>query len=263
MTSNPGSPLVTRALIVEKLRSAGVTPGDRLVAHSSLSSFGRVEGGAEAVAQALAEAVQPGGLCVVPTFNYGQHPYDPLTTPSLTGAITEAFRKLPGAVRSLHPTHPVAAVGEGAAGLLEGHENSHAFGRGSPLWRLWEEDGWVLLIGCGNLSNSTIHVAEEVAAVPYLDRVREAVVCRGNQMERLQVRRPGCSRGFGKLDDALDARGSVRYSQIGNAEVRLMKSRDLVAVALEMLAKDSAALLCDISDCEVCQQAREMIRRSA
>lgn len=254
---------VTGDDIVRGIRALGVRPGDRMVAHTSLSRFGYVHGGAAAAARALAEAVGPGGVCVVPTFNYGKTPYDPANTPSLTGAITEAFRKLPGAVRSLHATHPVAATGEGAARLVEGHDACHAFGEGSPLWRLWEQDGWVLLMGCDNLSNSTIHTAEEIAGVPYLDRSRETRMLRDGVMVSVTLRRPGCSRGFGILDEELNRRGTVRYGRIGDAEARLMKSRGLVEVALDRLRADPAALLCHLSDCEACLEARRMIQASS
>jgi aminoglycoside 3-N-acetyltransferase len=53
--------------IVDGLRNLGVRPGDKLLVHSSLSSFGHVEGGAEAVIDALIEAVSPGGTVLVPT----------------------------------------------------------------------------------------------------------------------------------------------------------------------------------------------------
>src|SRR4051812_40387727 len=98
---------VTRNDIAAALRSLGVRAGDLLLAHTSLSRFGYVDGGAGTVANALIDAVSPGGTAFVPTFNYATLPYDPATTQSLTGAITEAFWRLPGAIRSTQPTHPV------------------------------------------------------------------------------------------------------------------------------------------------------------
>ncbi len=87
---------MTAQQLVAEIRAVGVHPGDLLLVHSSLASIGHVDGGAETAARALAQSVSPGGTVLVPTFNYGQLPYDPASTPSLTGAITEAFRRLPG-----------------------------------------------------------------------------------------------------------------------------------------------------------------------
>ena len=83
-------PLVTGDDIVRGVRQLGVKDGDLLQVHSSLSSFGYVEGGADAVVGALLEAVGSGGTVMVPTFNHGGADiYDPATTPSHNGAITE------------------------------------------------------------------------------------------------------------------------------------------------------------------------------
>lgn len=254
---------ITQQDIVAGIRALGVSPGDLLLVHSALSSFGHVEGGAVAVARALVESVSPGGTAFVPTFNYGQLPYDPATTPSLTGAITESFRTLAGAVRSRHPTHPVAGVGPDAEAIIAGHEDAHPFGPGSPLWRLWERNAWVLLIGCDHRASSMIHVAEEAVAVAYLDCARVATVLQpdGTAMP-VTVRRPGCSTGFNTLDATLRARDAVREGTIAAAQLMLMRARDIVAAASDLLRGDQAALLCSDSACERCTQAREMIRRA-
>ena len=91
---------LTAADIVSAVRSLGVQSGDLMIVHSSFKSLGPVEGGPATVARALVETVSPGGSAFVPTFNYGNDPYDPATAPSYAGVITEIFRKLPGAVRS-------------------------------------------------------------------------------------------------------------------------------------------------------------------
>ena len=154
--------------IVEGIRALGVSPGDLLLAHSSLESFGAVDGGADAVADALVQSVAPGGTVFVPTFNFAKLPWDRATTASLTGAITEAFRQRPAHVRSNHPTHALAGIGPEAEAILADHETKHSFGEDSPLWRLWQRNAWVLLIGCDHRASSMIHVAEEAVGVPYL-----------------------------------------------------------------------------------------------
>src|SRR5207249_1241905 len=132
----------------------------------------------------------------VPTFNYGQVPFDAATTRSFDGIISEFFRQLPGAKRSLHPTHPLTGVGPAADEILREHDASRGvFAEGSPFWKLWEHNAWILLIGCGHESNSTIHVAEEIVAVPYLSRTRSGKIRRDGEVIEVIVRRPGCSNG--------------------------------------------------------------------
>jgi aminoglycoside 3-N-acetyltransferase len=250
---------VTRADIVAGIRSLGVRPGDLLLAHTSLRSFGRVEGGASAVAEALIESVSPEGSAFVPTFNYGTLPYDPATTQSLTGAVTETFWRLPGALRSNHPTHAVAGFGPDAQAILRDHEKAHPFGRGSPLWRLWERDAWVLLAGCDHRSNSMIHVAEEAMNVPYLDRTRIGLLLRGSEVTELTVRRPGCSAGFNVVDDPLRRAGQIRQTRVGGATLMLMRASNVVAAASALLRQNGTALLCAAPDCERCAWARQRI----
>jgi aminoglycoside 3-N-acetyltransferase len=250
---------VTRHHIADGIRAMGVGAGDLLVVHSSLSSFGHVEGGANAAAKALVDAVSPGGTVFVPTFNYGELPYDPTTTRSLTGAITEAFRHLPGVIRSGHPTHSWAGIGPHAADILRRHKDAHAFARGSPLWRLWEHNAWVLLIGCGHESNSTIHVAEELLHLPFLKRTRPASIIRDGGVIGVTVRRPGCSDSFNRIDPPLRARGVVIDGCIGEARLMLMRSRDLVEAACELMRADPGALLCQPGRCVTCDEARAML----
>ena len=110
---------VTGGEILDGLRAIGVGPGMKLMVHSSLKSFGQVEGGALTVIRALMDAVGPAGTVMMPSFNHGEifhrgrGVYDPFTTPTSNGAIPDAFWRLPGVVRSLNPTHPFACWGRG------------------------------------------------------------------------------------------------------------------------------------------------------
>jgi aminoglycoside 3-N-acetyltransferase len=120
---------VTRMMISDRLRSLGVKNGDILLVHSSLSRFGHVEGGADAVIDGILDAVGTEGTVLVPTLTGSDklspaNPpiFDVLNTPSWTGIIPETFRKRPEAVRSLHPTHSVAAIGKKAREITANHE---------------------------------------------------------------------------------------------------------------------------------------------
>ena len=250
---------VSRDHIFDAIRSLGVRAGDLLLVHSSLSSFGRVDGGAKAVADALVDSVSPGGTVVVPTFNYGTLPYDPKTTQSLTGAVTETFWRRPDAMRSAHPSHSFAAVGPGADELLAEHDDARPLGRGSPLWKVWERNGWVLLVGVDHTCNSMIHVAEQRMEVPYLGRTRVGQVLRGTEIADVIVGRPGCSYGFNVVDEPLRRAGAVREAAVGRARLMLMRADAVVTVACELLRRDPAALLCDRRDCDRCAWARERI----
>lgn len=252
--------IVTGETISHNLKELGIKPGDLLVVHSSLSSFGRVDGGADTVVDSLLEVVAPGGTLVVPTFTSGSGVFDPLKSPSTSGAITEVLRTRKHAVRSLHPTHSVAAIGPLADGITEGHDQVHAFGRGSPLFKILQARGKILQIGTTHTTNSMIHVAEEIAGVGYLDRSQPAkvITSRGKHVSRW-VRRPGCSMGFDVVEAPMQSSGAIAEIQIGRSRVRLMTARSVVDEATELLRGDAEALLCDRPECGTCAEARAIL----
>ena len=176
-------PATVESLLAD-LRLLGVGSGMTLLVHSSLSSLGWVSGGPVAMVQALAGFVGPDGTLVMPTHSADlsdparwRHPpvpeswwetirrtmpaYDPDLTPSRKmGAIPECFRKKPGALRSPHPVLSFAAWGARAAAVAEEHPLDNPLGEHSPLARVYDLDGWVLLLGVGHGSNTSLHLAE-------------------------------------------------------------------------------------------------------
>jgi aminoglycoside 3-N-acetyltransferase len=206
---------------------------------------------------------------MVPTFSFlGFQPiFDPRTTPSEVGLITETARRRPGAVRSLHPRHSVVVFGAHAEELTAGHLAAGALGKGSPPDRLAKRGGQVLLLGVDQRVNSIIHVAEAYAEVPYLGAPRspgfpEEAAVRTPNGERITVSLmpiPTCSRGFGKLEPVLREKGAIFYGQVGYANCQLVKAQDVIDIAVELLVGDPRALLCDVPDCWACARKREMI----
>ena len=235
-----GKTVVTRSDIVAGLRALGVREGDLLQVHSSLSSLGYVVGGAETVVDALLEAVGPTGTVMVSTFNHGRVAiFDPVSTPSFNGAITEALRLRPQAVRSLHPTHPYAAIGPLAKELTDGHLGVITWGPDSPLGKLARRGGWVLLLGVGMNRNTAVHVGEVMARVP----------CIGYGQLPCQIRMPDgtvqavngdlwrngpCRVEWDPVEERMREQGMIRDGRIGDAAVMLMKAQDAVQTAYEL-----------------------------
>jgi len=241
--------------IVHGLRALGLAPGDVVLVHSSLSSLGYVEGGAEAVIDALLGAVGPEGTVLVPTLTGSEgldadHPpvYDPDETPCWTGRIPEAFRQRPDAVRSLHPTHSVAALGPRAHELTAGHEHSLTpCGPDSPYGRLARLGGYILLLGVGHEVNTTFHLVEEIVGVPYHMQpglVAAQVIEQGRARTiHLMIHRYGSPREFRRLEPVFRERGIQRDGQIGEAHVRLIDAGRMVELACQALRQDPGILL--------------------
>lgn len=225
----------------------GLRAGDRVVVHSSLHAVGL---DADELIDELLAAIGPQGLLVMPTFTYDNDTFPP-DTPSRAGALTEVFRRRPAAVRSSHPTYSVAAIGDGADELLDGHERAGATAVGSPLDRLAAAGGHVLLLGVGHTSNTTAHVGEFHADAPYLDIPFDPA-----WPTHAYDRFPGCSRSFGALELPLRERGAIRDGKVGRALAQLVPGSAVIEATVDLLRADPASLLCTDSACYRCSRAR-------
>lgn len=261
--------MVTKSDIVRGLRELGVREGDILMVHSALSSVGRVEGGADTVIDALIEAVGPGGTIAMPTLYLpaiiGTDIFDVNESPSQMGTITEVFRKRPGVVRSVHPTHPTAAYGVRAQDLIRDHILAPtACGEGTPFGRLAQWGGKVLLMGVDQDRNTLLHTAEDYANCLFLSRLTS----RYRDPETGEVREvtfdkfPGPHRNFIGLDRLFREAEVMTVGKIGSAVCRLMYAAGAVRVAVEAIKNDPAAVLCDNPACADCVRQRGFIYKA-
>jgi aminoglycoside 3-N-acetyltransferase len=249
-------PTVGRYRLVEDLRRLGLPSGADILVHSSLSRIGKVVGGADTVIAALGEVVGMSGTVLFPTLTGtaldgpSKPPaIDVRTTPCWTGRIPDTARQVPGALRSLHPTHSVAAIGAAAATYAAGHEESATpSDERSPYYRLVERGGWILLLGATQESNTTLHCLEELARVPYhlQDELTDGVVVDAlgeTRIVRNRLHLWRWKRDFPKVDGVLRSAGLIQRGQIGCAEARLVRAKDLVDRILPFLQADPLFLL--------------------
>jgi aminoglycoside 3-N-acetyltransferase len=238
---------VGKSDIVAGLAALGVRRGDHLLVHSSLSSFGRVEGGADAVIDALLEAVGTEGTIVVPTFGSRDAVFDPARSETSLGAIPTALWKRPGSLRSSHPLASAAAVGARAAWLLQGHvEAETAHGEGTPYHRLTEIDGKILLLGVDQDRSTFLHTAEEVARLAYLRPHTGTYRDRsGRPITRAWSFFPGPHRAFIGIQEWLERRELTRKAAIGSCVAQLLQARPLLEALLERLREDPALFISD------------------
>jgi len=260
----PMPPVVRQADLVQQLSARGLRPGDALMLHGALSSLGRVEGGASAVVEALLSLLGPTGTLVVPTLTDVAQPFSPDTSPSTVGRLTEVVRQWPGAVRSRHPTHAVAAIGARAHDLTAGHEATLPCGPDSPYGRLGGLRGWVLLLGVDQDRNTTWHTAETMVDVPYLQTLTVQVRQPDGSIENMALpKSPWGHRAFIGLDRPLREAGLLQMGRVGQAVARLMRADEMLAWGCARLRDDPAAFLCTKPRCVFCQWARAMVRGDA
>ncbi|MFB6086763.1 MAG: aminoglycoside N(3)-acetyltransferase [Halodesulfurarchaeum sp.] len=249
---------VTMAQITEALGDLGVAEGDLLLVHSSLSEIGWVSGGAQAVVEALLEAVGTSGTLVMPAHT-GQYtdpadwehppipedwvetvretrpPFDPERTPTRgLGRIAETFRTYPGVTRSDHPLYSVAVRGPAAERIAGSHPLDYGLGPDSPMGRIYDRGGRILLLGAGHGTNTSLHLAEHLADVESAEMTRRAPIRR--QGERVEVEYRDIELDvddFDSLGADFEADGGGVCGSVAEAETKLLDQRTLVDYAVE------------------------------
>lgn len=244
---------VSRSDIARGLRELGLNANCRLLVHSSLRSFGYVEGGADAVIDALLDVV---GTVLVPTLTGSEalSPQNPPVfyveeTPCWTGRIPETLRKRPHAIRSLHPTHSVAALGVNAESLTDDHVDSITpCDELSPYGKLARlQNGYILLIGVSHMSNTTFHHVEEIVGVDYhlqKEMVAAQIITEGAMLtQHIFIHAYGTPRNFDIMEPVFLERGVQRNGQIGDAVVRLIHAGGMVELTSKAL-RANRTILC-------------------
>ena len=147
-----------------------------------------------------------GGKCGNPIEFYRTHSFDAKRTPSEMGLLTECFRRSPGALRSLHPTHSISAVGPLATELTAGHHLAATpSGRGTPFEIMARKKTLIIGLGVEYYRCLTqVHTAEDLAGNDFpvkFEKERSPVTvvdANGNKREyELTVLKSGASMNFG------------------------------------------------------------------
>lgn len=165
-------------------KALGVKSGAIIIVHGSLSEIGWTVGGPVSVIKALMQVLTPEGTLVMPTFSgentdpsHWENPpvpkswwkiirnempaFHPEITPTRgMGVIVETFRKWPKVIRSSHPVSSFAAWGKYSKFITKDHELTVDLGEDSPLARIYDLDGKVLLVGVSHANNTSLHLAE-------------------------------------------------------------------------------------------------------
>ena len=248
-------PLLTRQTIGVGLRDVGIPPGSKLLLHSSLSSLGVVEGGADAVIDAFLDVLGPDGTLIVPTLTgyedlSAANPpvFDPVQQRCWTGVIPETLRRRPGAVRSLHPTHSVAALGKDGVALTRDHilsvtpcDEMSTYGKLAGL-----DDAYIVLLGVTHESRTMFHHVEELAGVDYHMQegfVEATIVLEERRITRhVMLHRYGAPRNFSVMEPLFVEQGVQRQALVGNALVRLVNVAGMVRTTLRALLADKRVL---------------------
>ena len=239
------------------LKSLGLRPSDVVLVHSSFDAFRGFQGKPSDVIDTLQRVVGAAGIVMMPTMAFSGTAYDyalahPVTdlrrAPSRMGLLTELFRRLPGVIRSAHPTHPIAVWGGDAAAVAADHHLARTpCGAPSPLRQLLDRDGKILLLGVDIAVLTFFHTLEEIleerlGVKPFTEQSFELTVldaqgaawaCHTRLFDPAVSRR----RRLDRLADELRRLGCWRERKVGGLGMGLLQAREVLQAAEAMLAR--------------------------
>ena len=239
--------IITLQKIVSDLKKCGIQTGDDLLVHSSLSSIGYVENGAETIINALIQVVGEKGNLLMPSspnaslqLNYIQNLklFDVLNTPSALGSITEKFRTKKGVLRSEHPTEPVCCYGPNSIDYTSAHFGERTpYTKKSPFYKLVQNKGKILYLGV-TLDNAgtSLHLLEDTVSnfkFPiYYDVLFNVDVLRSTgekQSMKTYVHNPEQSkkRKCDQLIPSFEKAGFLKKVKIGNAPSLILDASEM------------------------------------
>lgn len=253
------TPIVTKKDIIEGLKKLGIEKGDLLFVHSSLSSFGYVENGANTVIDALIEVIGEEGTLAMPSFpafiggEYGlvlnnQIVFDVRISPTAMGKIPDTFWRRPGVKRSIHPTHSVAAWGKMRDWLIADHEKcSSSCGANTPFHKICLSKGKILLIGVTHANNTCLHTVEDTNGVP--TRSCELFYPKVIDYEGKVVtvptypHLPGFKRDYQKMDEICKSYGIQKEIKIGNSLLKIIDAQRMYEIGSTMVRENPLFLI--------------------
>lgn len=261
--------------LTQDFEKLGLSSGMSVMLHASVRAVGFVIGGPDVILQALLNALTPDGTLMMylgcpdgyDEIGCGTLPLElesafaehlPAFDPQLTranrefGALAEFFRSTPGLYGSRNPGARMGAIGAEAQFLTTDHPLDYGYGPNSPLEKLCRLKGELLLLGSDPDQLTLLHYAEHLASLPVKRIVRyRTPLLLNNQRVLRQTEEYDTSKGvidwpdlyFASIfADYLDAGGSCRQGNIGDAEAFLVPAQELVDFAVRHIVRTADRL---------------------
>lgn len=253
--------MITKTQIINDLKKIGIKKGMTIIVHTSLSSIGWIVGGPITVIQAIQEVVTDEGTLVMPAHsaeisdpkNWSNPPvnkklwkelkaempaFDARLSPTYQiGIVAEIFRTFPEVLRSNHPVYSFCAWGKYSSYIIENQSLDNGLGELSPLAKIYELDGSVLLLGTNYDSNTSMHLSEHRVGV-FPDIKQSSPVLINNLKvwkEFTEIEYDEAS--FNKIGKKFEERHSLNLGLIGNAPSKLIRQRDIVDFTTENILR--------------------------
>ncbi|NHK30677.1 MAG: AAC(3) family N-acetyltransferase [Asgard group archaeon] len=255
---------IIKEILKKDFCKIGLQKGDIVIVHSSMSKIGWIIGEAVTVIRALMEILTEEGTLVMPTMSSGNTdpanwnypsvpkdwhpiirkempPYDPVLSQTRgMGRIPEQFRVFPNVLRSKHPQASFAAWGKFSREITKDHIVEETFGKGSPIEKVYQLNGKILLIGVHHSSNTSLHFAEYLSNLPNfpIEQQGAAMYENSKRIWKSWKEIKYDADDFVEIGLAFEKSINYKTANIGLAESRLVLSREIVDFAVRWLQEN-------------------------
>ena len=227
----------------KQLRSLGLESGDVVLMHSSMKALKTQKTPAEFIDDVIS-ALGPEGTLLIPALSYeyvnSEQPYFIANeTEPCIGLIPRTFFRMPGVVRSLHPTHSVCGYGKKAVELTSLHHlDETPVGPHSPFRTILDHKGKLLFIGDTLKSCTFMHGVEEIAGAPYTLKKTRTHYFIKDENNRIAEKDMfphdfrGWEQEYQRIKDILEY-PDIKTGKVGQADCCLIDASALLKKALE------------------------------
>ena len=252
---------ITKDSLIQDFQKLGLKVGDVVIVHSSLSKIGWIVGGEMAVIRALMEVLTSKGTLIMPAHSGGNSdprhwhfppvpeewwptiraempPFRSRITPSRgVGKIPELFRIYPDVFRSPHPQNSFAAWGDHAYSITKTHTLTPAFGRNTPLGKIYDLNGKILLLGVDHVNNTSLHLAEIMAELKnHPQETQGAAILQDNEQQWVEFQDIEYDEDdFIQIGTEFEKKINYQSQLVGQTPSKLLSARDLIDFAITWL----------------------------
>jgi aminoglycoside 3-N-acetyltransferase len=254
-TNDSGQP-VAAFDFVRGLRAAGVKAGDTIFVHSEITAFGRLalfdrNKVFASLVGTLFEAIGERGTLLMPAFTYSfcnNEVFDRQRSPSKVGVLTEFFRTLPEAARTLQPIFSVCVAGHEKSAFAD--VSSDCFDESSIFGLLDRYNAKLLFFGAPIEACTFVHYIEQTHGVDYryFKTFKGIVVDNGVEFEsacryyvRDLARDPQLD--LATLKQLALRSGAAKESEVGHGKLLVIHAKELLSIGLELLSSNPHALV--------------------
>ena len=257
---------VSKDELIDNLHGIGLSSGDHVAVTVSYGKIGNVVGGPSTVLDSLLEVIGSNGTLMMNTFTKNFIPsnlsrdyvFDPKSSVSITGYVTELLRIRADSVRSNHPTSSIAAIGKYSDFLTKDHDEYANWLL--PYFKLAKLGGKYLSIGLGNIMVAIRHAGQLLAGfyglVPYYLSTQYR-----NKHGEIDVfyKDFPCPRNLHSIVPILENKGVVKRGRIGMTGSIIGNAREIINETSLILSKNPELNLCSKPMCIWCREVERKL----